>query len=505
MRAALVLLAGLGLALAAAAGAARPERTDRGELLLGTRAADVLVARGGADRVVAWGDGRRDTVLCGPGADLVNAERNDRVGGDCETVVRQLARDATTAPGAQHGTLAEPDSEAAGRTVVTVFQSGRYRSGGAAAIGFATSRDAGVSWVEGLLPPSPRHGRQSDPVVAYDAMRGAWLASTLGIGAGGATALLLYRSSDGIRWQGPAEAAAAEGSGGGFDKQWLVCDGGVASPFRGRCYLAYTDLTTAAIALRSSPDGGVTWSQPAHGPPSTRGAVGAYPVVRPNGDLLVLYTDADAGITVLRSTDGAASLVRAERLAPLASAAPQRLRAPVLVAADADTQGRVVAVWQGCSLRRACDGNDVLFAESPDGVSWSAPRALPTRSTGNAFAPTVAVEPATGRLAVLYYAATGCPACRVDAWVLESADGRRWTAPLRLSARGSRPEWMPQTTQGAMLADYVSISWVAGRPLAVVALAEEPLPGGRLRQAIFAASRLDPLRAVRSRRDARRS
>jgi hypothetical protein len=114
----------------------------------------------------------------------------------------------------------------------------------------------------------------------------------------------------------------------------------------------------------------------------------------------------------------------------------------------------------------------------------------------------VAVEPASGRLAVLFYAATGCPACRVDAWMLESADRRAWTPPLRLSARSGRLGWMARTSLGAMLADYVSVTWVGARPLAVFALAEAPSANGRLREAIFAASRLDALRA---RRDARRS
>ena len=26
-----------------------------------------------------------------------------------------------------------------------------------------------------------------------------------------------------------------------FDKNWIACDNGPASPFRGRCYIAYTD------------------------------------------------------------------------------------------------------------------------------------------------------------------------------------------------------------------------------------------------------------------------
>jgi hypothetical protein len=166
--------------------------------------------------------------------------------------------------------------------------------------------------------------------------------------------------------------------------------------------------------------------------------------------------------------------------------------------------GSVLAVWASCAFWAGCGGNDVLLSTSEDGVTWTQPRRLPTRATGSAFVPALAVAP-DGRVAVLYYTASGCPRCRVDAWVVESAGAGRWTRPLRLSARSMRSAWMAQTGQGAMLADYVSVSWVAGRPLAVLALAEEPLPGGTLRQAVFAATRLDPSRSVRSRPGARRS
>ncbi|HEU0336486.1 MAG TPA: sialidase family protein [Gaiellaceae bacterium] len=491
-----VTVAAFALFAAAAAGTATgpAPSSDRDDVIVGTAAPDRVAAGGGDDRVVAWGDGRRDTISCGSGSDLVNAERVDRVSSDCETVVRQLSRDRTDAPAAQHETQVEPDSEAAGRTVVAVFQTGRYRAGGAAAIGFATSADGGGTWREGLLPASPRYARQSDPVVAYDASHRVWLAASLGVEPDVRSGILVSRAPDGVRWESPLEAIAVEDPDAGLDKQWLTCDNGARSPFRGRCYLAYTDLRLGAIAVQASDDGGLTWSEPATGPSSARGAVGAYPVVRPNGDLVVLYTDVDSGIVVLHTADGAASLRRVHRFGPLRGHRLEGLRAPLLAAAGVDAGGRVMAVWAQCGHRTACDANDVVLAESPDGFSWSAPRPLPTAATGSAFVPTVAVEPGSGRLAVLYYAATGCPSCRVDTWLVESADGRSWAPPLRLSARSGRRAWMARTSLGAMLADYVSVTWVGARPLAVFALAEAPLADGRLRQAIFASSRLDSLR-----------
>jgi hypothetical protein len=46
----------------------------------------------------------------------------------------------------------EPDSYSFGSTIVTVFQSGRFLDGGAANIGFATSRNGGRTWRSGVLP-----------------------------------------------------------------------------------------------------------------------------------------------------------------------------------------------------------------------------------------------------------------------------------------------------------------------------------------------------------------
>ena len=69
-----------------------------------------------------------------------------------------------------------------------MFQVGRSRNGGATSIGFSTSRDGGRTWREGILPgltvnTTPRGpvARASDPVVAYDAAHGVWLANTLAI------------------------------------------------------------------------------------------------------------------------------------------------------------------------------------------------------------------------------------------------------------------------------------------------------------------------------------
>jgi hypothetical protein len=74
----------------------------------------------------------------------------------------------------------------------------------------------------------------------------------------------------------------------------------------------------------------------------------------------------------------------------------------------------------------------------------------------------------------------------IDLELITSADGNRWTAPRRLNPRRMPLEWMPRTTLGRMLADYIGVTWVGGRPLVVAVLASPPR-SGKLRQAVYAA------------------
>src|SRR5205807_705253 len=99
------------------------------------------------DRIGAV-NARVDTVRCGGGADVVVADLADRVAADCETVSRRISVDRTTG-GGEHQTEVEPSAAGFGNTIVAAFQVARFPSGGAAATGFAASRDGGRSWRSG--------------------------------------------------------------------------------------------------------------------------------------------------------------------------------------------------------------------------------------------------------------------------------------------------------------------------------------------------------------------
>ena len=117
----------------------------------------------------------------------------------------QISADPFTNPDSQHATQVEPDNLAYGSTVVSAFQTGRFFDGGSSDIGFATSKDGGLSWTYGFLPsittnslPAGPYARVSDPAVAFDDMHNVWMIVSLGIDASGnGAAVLVSRSTDG--------------------------------------------------------------------------------------------------------------------------------------------------------------------------------------------------------------------------------------------------------------------------------------------------------------------
>jgi hypothetical protein len=97
--------------------------------------------------------------------------------------------------------------------------------------------------------------------------------------------------------------------------------------------------------------------------------------------------------------------------------------------------------------------------------------------------PAIGIDAATGRVAIAYMRSTSSG---IDVELVQSSPGgARFGAPRRLSAQSMPLEWMPRTTSGRMLADYISVDYSGGRPLAVWVLASEPVDSG-FRQAVYA-------------------
>ena len=443
----------------------------------------------GPDRIDTV-NGVGDTVRCGGGRDVVVADLKDVIAPDCEVVTRRIALDTTTSDGAQHRTIAEPDAAAHGRTIVSVYQEGRYADGGAAAIGWATSLDAGATWAHGVLADAGTD-RISDPVVAWDDAHGRWLATALRVGD--QTTLPVFASADGTSWTLQAVARSETvppGEEVGLDKDWLSCDNRPASPQRGTCYLAYSNIVTGVLEVQASQDGGTTWSAAVAASAPGRGdLIGAIPLVLPDGTVVVVYSTSDlSSLEAVTSSDGGQTFSAPVTVATVQSAAPL-LRAPPLPSA-AETATGIVVVWPDCSAHPDCVANDIRLTSSTDGKTWAAPA---TVAHGGDY-----VVPAVGgsgdALAVVAYVRRNTSSSLLGVRLFRSLDGgATWGPAIRLDARPMQISWLAQSLSegvGGFLGDYDAVAFVGNRPVPVFAAAE-PLAGdGSERQDLYATTRL---------------
>ena len=408
--------------------------------------------------------------------------------------IQRISSDGFTVAPGQHASEVEPSALAVDNTIVAAFQVGRTIVAGATAIGYATSQDGGTTWMHGTLPGLTKAtggalDAASDAVVAYDAAHKTWLIASLPvIGTTAPTtdpAPYVSRSTDGVSWSAPVLVANGELAA---DKEWIVCDNGTHSPFFGHCYVQWDDASlNGLIRMSVSTDGGATWG------PETMTAgngdgLGGQPIVQPNGTVIVPMDDFnEARILAFVSHDGGSTWSEPALVANIVDHLQAgNLRSGPLVTAAADGSGTVYALWQDCRFRVGCAADDLVYSISSNGVAWSAPIRVPidaTSSTTDHFIPGISVDPTTSgagaHIGVTYYFyPTGnCGSiCNLYAGFIGSGDGgATWSAPVSL-AGPMLTTWLPSTTEGVMVADYVATVFVAGRPLAIFANALTPAP-----------------------------
>jgi len=477
--AALSLLAALAAASAGAKDIVAPARGA----VVGTNKADRIAAEGGA----------ANTIRCKAGRDVVTADPGDSVAADCEVVSLRVSSDPYRNASSQHQAQVEPDSFGFGSTEVTTFQSGRFNDGGASNIGWATTTDAGKTWKSGFLPgltqfsaPPGPYARASDPVATYDAKHGIWMIATLGFSQT-SNAMLISRSPDGQGWGLPVTAWRSE-QDLDFDKPWIACDNWETSPYFGNCYLTWADFGTNKLVTQTSHDGGLTWTAPVTSPAFGNDSLnGTQPVVRPDGSLYVLFS----GRLTLQetiSTDGGATFTPAITILRQDFLDVPRIRSSPFPSVEVDAAGTIYAAWNDCGRRSNCNGDDVVFISSRDGHVWSPVKRVPTGGTEprhTYFMSGLAADPArAGHVGITYYILQAC-LCRIGAAYVGSTDGgATWSKPQRLETRPMKPGWLARTTLGLMLGDYISTSFVEGKPMPVFALAAPPVKGS-LREATF--------------------
>jgi hypothetical protein len=381
-------------------------------------------------------------------------------------------------PRAQHSSIVEPHLAVHGGTLVVVYQVGRFRDGGAAGIGWATSTDGGRTWTVGRFPGLTRDdggtaALVTDPAVAHDDAHG-WLAlvEQRGPADAGLGAMLVFTSPDGLAWD-ETPAAVRDGDPRDPDKGWITCDNGGASPHRGTCYVAWTETADPGFPVLASRsvDGGATWSTPVPATPGT-GGIAVQPAVLADGTIVMPYRTDDRSGTALaavRSTDGGLTWSATTTITAVRDRHPAGLRLDTYPATT--TLGeRVALVWADCEPGPGCVRSEIHLATTSDGLTWTAPVRLPLPAVEpGLYQPVVAADDTDPRrVAVLAVQVSGADAeaSTLQYVVSSSADGgATWSEAVPFGpAMAARDVVISQDPSGRatdgsarMLGDYLAL------------------------------------------------
>ena len=348
-------------------------------------------------------------------------------------------------------------------------------------IGFYSSFDGGCTWRDGgLLPGFSATGLTSDPSFAFGPHNTVY-ASVLETGQAKNPAdsgIAVSISHDGGRSFGPPSSVFDDGTGRTFsDKPWLAVDqtGGAHS---GTIYVVWSydhgsscggaGFCQQDLGFARSTDGGKTFS-PLHTieghapfctddvPGRTKGsitcdeALGATPVVEPDGTLVVAfgYVDqlsrAPTRLLVVSSPDGGTSWTSPVQVAKIhdiqGTFPPEKYRNESLPAFACDPRsGQLYLAWADKGTRDA----DILLTTSNDhGQTWSKPVRVnddPLRNGANQFQPQLAVAP-DGVVSVSFFDTRLDPKQRlIDVYLAQSIDfGATFRKNMRITTQSLNP------------------------------------------------------------------
>jgi BNR/Asp-box repeat len=354
-------------------------------------------------------------------------------------------------------------------------------------IGYAYSRDGGCTWTDGgTLAGFPRSELVSDVTFAFGPADRAYAAVLFSGLSTPECGIAVFMSRDAGRTFGKPTLVFEEACTSVFsDKPWISVDN-THGPTRGNVYVAwsydydascpYSNFCFEELAFSRSTDGGKTFSPvrrvegsapyctnpvPHRPAGSTRcdAALGATPVIEPDGTLAIAYAYQDilygthnhqsipTRMLVITSHDGGQTWSPSPVLAATIhdvpfQLLPDRFRNFALpaFAADPAAAGHLYLVWAD---ERQHHAEIVLSASRDSGQTWSAPVLVndnPLGDGANHAQPALAVAP-DGVVSVTFFDTRNDPAHRLlDVYLAQSVDGGATFLPnVRVTSQSIDP------------------------------------------------------------------
>lgn len=371
-------------------------------------------------------------------------------------VAQQTAAGSTNYPDAEVEPYVAADPANPSHLVAS-FQQDRWNDGGANGLTNVVSQDGGRTWTlaatqpafsicEGATPGSAGYfNRSTDPWISFSSDgRIAYSISDSfnanGPGYGGASAIIISRSTDGgVNWQAPVTAISTASTNALNDKESVTADS--LSPHA--AYAVWDRLVSPSLNANPSAfnhvfayrgpaffskttDGGQTWSPgriifdpgeydqtignqivvPAAGP--AKGVlIDGFDLITNNGGKGKNQRSTDS-VAVIRSTDGGVSwsapiIVAREQVGHVSIAGFPVRSSDSLPEFAVGPEGNVYAVWQD-SRFSPTGASKIAFSMSSDGgLTWTTPiRADQSVGDGAAFVPQVHAS-SDGTVGLNYY------------------------------------------------------------------------------------------------------
>ncbi|MCC6404400.1 MAG: exo-alpha-sialidase [Fimbriimonadaceae bacterium] len=279
-----------------------------------------------------------------------------------------------------------------------------YRTDGTIKSGFAVSSDFGSSWANVIVRPPVANQTtvEGDPMACHDPRTGTLWAGGMAFGGNGG--IYVARKNVGSNTFQPSVMARISGS---VDKGWMAAGPQPGNPNSTRMYITYNQGSIRSDNL------GATWTSPV----SLGSGIGFLPRVGPQGQLYVTYWDFSNGVMLRRSLDGGSTFGAPIRIATRMDVwstefnnirFPGSYRVPPIhtMAVDPASGHLYVVYFDTTNIIGGNRNVDLYFVKSVnEGVTWTTPMRMPFRAlntVGDQFFPWLEVDD-RGRLQLLYF------------------------------------------------------------------------------------------------------